>query len=143
MTLSNAIASSNGRYTIVATNPLGAATSAVAFVSVYGAPPTFVQQPASTEVLQGSSVTLNSLASGSGPITYQWSFYGTNLPGGTRSQLVLTSVTPATAGPYFVVAANTFGATTSVTAQVSVNNSIVLAQSLTNEAGARCCWPCA
>jgi parallel beta-helix repeat protein len=133
LTISNVNTGSNGSYTVVATNTLGGTTSAVAYVSVYGTPPAFTQQPASIEVLEGSSVTLNSLATGNTPLSYQWCFYGTNLPGKTSRQLILTSVTPASAGPYFVVATNAYGATNSATAQLTVNESIVLVQPLTNQ----------
>lgn len=136
LTLSNVNTGDNGSYTVVATNTFGVTTSAVAYVTVYGSPPaspTFTQQPTSIEVLQGSSVTFNSLATGTAPVSYQWCFYGTNLPGKTSSQLILPSVTSAAAGPYFVVASNAYGATNSATAQLTVNQSIVLLQPLTNQ----------
>jgi hypothetical protein len=106
LTLSNVNTGTNGSYSVVATNTVGGTTSAVAYISVFGARPVFTQQPASIEVLEGSSVTFNSVASGTSPLSYQWRFYGTNLPGKTSRQLVLSSVTSAAAGPYFVVATN-------------------------------------
>jgi len=131
--LSNVNSGITGSYTVVATNPIGETTSLVASINVFGVPPTFTQQPASIEVLEGSTVTLNSRASGTSPLSYQWYFSGTNLPAGTNQQLVLSSVTLATAGPYFVVATNAFGVTTSATAQLTVNQSIVLLQPLSNQ----------
>ena len=133
LTLSNVNTGTNGSYSVVATNTVGGTTSAVAYISVFGARPVFTQQPASIEVLEGSSVTFNSVASGTSPLSYQWRFYGTNLPGKTSRQLVLSSVTSAAAGPYFVVATNAYGATNSAVAQLTVNQSIVLLQPLTNQ----------
>jgi hypothetical protein len=129
---SNVTAAISGNYSVVATNTVGSVTSLVAWISVYGVPPAFTQQPVSVEVLEGSTVTLNSLATGSAPLRYQWCFQGTNLPAQTNRQLVLTSISPAAAGQYFVIASNAFGATNSVTAQVAVNQSLVLQQPLSN-----------
>jgi alpha-tubulin suppressor-like RCC1 family protein len=108
-------------------------TSVVVTINVFGSPPTFTQQPASVEVLEGSTVTLNSLANGTAPLSYQWNFYGTNLPAQTNRQLTFTSVTLANAGPYFVTATNAVGSTNSVVAQLTVNQSLVITQPLTNQ----------
>lgn len=131
--ISNVSARNTGVYRAMATNSVGATNSLTCFVNVVGVSPTFTQQPASVEVLQGSTATFSSLASGTSPLSYQWCFYGTNLLGATNRQLVLTSVTPASSGPYFVVATNAYGATNSATAQLTVNQSMVLAQPLTNQ----------
>lgn len=133
LVLSNVTTAVNGSYTVLATNAYGSVTSAAVFISVSGLPPTFTQQPASREVLEGSTVTFNSLASGTTPLAYQWKFYGTNLPNQTNRQLTLIAVTPARSGPYFVTASNAVGATNSLTAQLTVNQSLVLTQPLSNQ----------
>ena len=138
-TLTNLNYANSGNYQVVATNSIGTATSLPASVFPFGLPPAIARQPASVEVLQGSSVTFNILATGSGPISYQWFFHGTNLPGATNHQLVLPSVSLASSGAYFVVVTNLYGATTSTNAELTVNQSIILVQPLTNqvvEAGA-------
>jgi hypothetical protein len=133
LTLSNLNSANSGSYQVVATNILGSTTSLVASVVVLGSSPVLTQQPVSTEVLQGSTVTFNSRATGTSPLSFQWYFNGTNLPGASNQQLILPSVTPASSGAYFVVVTNLYGMATSTIAQLTVNQSIVLLQPLTNQ----------
>jgi hypothetical protein len=44
-------------------------------------PPAITVQPTNETVLTGNTVTFSLTASGAGPLTYQWLFNGTNLPG--------------------------------------------------------------
>lgn len=133
LTLSNVNSANSGSYRVVATNYVGGTTSQIASVFSIGTIPTLTQQPASKEVLQGSTVTFNSLATGSTPLSYQWYFNGTNLPGATNRQLILVSVSPAAVGGYFVRVTNLYGTAISTTAQLTVNQSIILLQPLTNQ----------
>lgn len=133
LTLSNVTSANSGQYTLRASNSYGAVTSAVVFISVSGTAPAFTQQPASREVLVGSSVTFNSLATGTSPLTYQWKFHGTNLPAQTNRQLTLFAVTAAHNGPYFVTASNAIGTTNSLVAQLLVNQSLLLSAPLSNQ----------
>ena len=47
---------------------------------------------------------------GTGPLTYQWTRNGTNVPGATTSALALNNMQVANAGTYNVVVSNAFGA---------------------------------
>jgi alpha-tubulin suppressor-like RCC1 family protein len=71
----------------------------------------------------GSSVLFTSSAVGAWPLSYQWQFNGTNLPGANRSWLMLTNVQTANAGSYKVTVTNVSGAATSLGGQLSVVNS--------------------
>src|SRR5207244_3828725 len=51
----------------------------------------------------GSTVTLSTEASGTGPISYQWNKGGMNIAGATNSSLVLGNVTQNDAGTYCVL----------------------------------------
>ena len=53
---------------------------------------TIVTQPVSTNVLAGANVSMAVTAFGSGPVTYQWRFNGTNIGGATSNSLVLANV---------------------------------------------------
>ncbi len=132
LTLTNLNSVNSGSYRVVATNYIGGTTSLVASIYLLGTIPSLVQQPVSLEVLRGSTVTFNSLATGSSPLSYQWYFNGTNLPGATNRQLVLPAVSLASSGAYFVTVTNPFGTTNSTNAQLIVNQSIILLQPLTN-----------
>lgn len=78
--------------------------------------PFIVQQPASQSVLISKSATMQVVAVGTQPLTYQWMHYGTNLAGATRSTLSLNNVQAKDGGPYTVGVANTFGSVLSGTA---------------------------
>jgi hypothetical protein len=131
LTLSNVHPGLEGNYQLVATNVIGVSTSRVAGIGVLGSAPVFTEQPVSRELLEGSTFSISSRAFGS-PFTYQWFFYGTNLPSQTNRQLLLSPVAASSVGPYYVVASNPFGRTTSSVAQVTINRSIVIENGLTN-----------
>jgi hypothetical protein len=118
-TITNAVASNAGSYTVVITNSAGTVTSNAAVVSVIPLAPVFTSQPLSQTVNAGSSVTLS--ASGSGlSITYQWYLNNIAIPGATSSTYTIASVTSASAGSYTVKATNGGGSVTSNAAILTV-----------------------
>jgi hypothetical protein len=83
--------------------------------------PSIVQQPATnTPVGIGGNVYLNVTAMGLGPLSYQWSFAGTNLVGQTNYFLSLSDIQTEQQGNYQVVVSNPYGAVTSAVAQVTL-----------------------
>jgi hypothetical protein len=82
--------------------------------------PVFTTQPLSQFATNGDNVTLNAVAGGPGPISFQWLFNNSPLPGATNTNLVLTSVQRANTGSYQLVAANPFGAIRSAVATLTV-----------------------
>jgi hypothetical protein len=83
--------------------------------------------PANQTVAVGNNAALSVSAVGSGPLSYQWRHYGTNLPGRTSQVLAFASVQPSDAGQYDVVVANSGGSITSAApaAVISVINPAV------------------
>jgi len=83
-------------------------------------------QPHSTNVLAGSNATFNVVAGGQAPLSYRWSFNGTNLANGgriggaTTSNLLITAVIAGDAGNYRVVVSNSISSVTSVVATLTV-----------------------
>ncbi len=77
--------------------------------------PEIIDPPESFRVLAGTNVTFSvGLApSTNGPVTYQWRFFGINIPGATGPTLTLTNVQTVNNGYYTVVVANTNGVVTS------------------------------
>ncbi len=57
---------------------------------------------------------------GARPITYQWQFNGTNIPGATNANLKLLNVQPNQVGPYQLLIANRYGAVLSPGAVLNV-----------------------
>lgn len=80
----------------------------------------FVRQPMSQATLAGNSIFLSAAPAGSGPISYQWMYNGTNLPGATHAYLTVPGSQSANAGDYSVIISNTQGACTSLVASVTV-----------------------
>jgi hypothetical protein len=73
-------------------------------------------QPQSVVTSAYSSVEFSVGVSGTAPLSFQWQFNGTNLPGATSSRLTITNVTQDSLGSYSVVVSNNSGSTSSTTA---------------------------
>jgi hypothetical protein len=83
-------------------------------------PPTLLTWPTNQFVALGSNVTLAVTASGTPPLSFQWLFYGTNLPTATNSTLNLQPSTLSDTGPYSVLVSNAYGRATSPAAVLTV-----------------------
>ena len=119
LTISGAQTSNAGSYTVAVANSWGAITSAVASLSVYLAPG-LSTQPQNQSVGQGTNASFSVAASGSAPLSYQWSFNGAALSGATASTLTIPGAQTNSAGSYTVAVANSWGAITSAVATLSV-----------------------
>jgi sugar lactone lactonase YvrE len=78
-------------------------------------------------VTAAATTTLAPLVAGTAPITYQWLFDGTNIPGATLAALTLTNVQAADAGSYQLNVSNSFGSSTSAITVLSVTNAPMIA----------------
>jgi hypothetical protein len=77
-------------------------------------------QPANLATYVGGPATFNVGLTGTGPYSYQWQFYGTNLPAATNNPLVLTNAHFSDSGPYSVIVTNAFGTIQSADATLTV-----------------------
>jgi hypothetical protein len=118
--LSNVQPTQAGSYCVVITNSSGNATSAVASLTV-DAPPSITVQASSQAVMVGQNASFSVVASGTTPLSYQWSLNGTALSGATSSALTLANVQTTDAGNYTVVVTNSLGSVTSALATLTVN----------------------
>jgi hypothetical protein len=127
LTLNNVAAGDAGSYTVVVQNNVNpAATSAAAVLTVNAAPadtaPVITTQPASQTVDAGADVTFSVVATGTAPLSYQWSKDGTAISGATSASLTLNNVAAGDAGSYTVVVQNNVNpAATSAAAVLTVN----------------------
>lgn len=80
--------------------------------------PTFILHPQSIEVAPGSTATLTAYALSQEPLDYQWYFENNPIPGATETNLVLSDITDANVGSYYLVASNSLGVVTSSVATV-------------------------
>jgi hypothetical protein len=113
----NATTNQQGVYTVAVFNGGGAVVSISATVSVR-ALPKFVLHPQSENVVPGTNMVLKALATGDGPISYQWRFEGVDIPGATDTNLPIANVQLEQAGAYDVVATDSVGSSASLPATI-------------------------
>jgi len=119
LSVSNAQTSDTGNYSVVVTNLLTSATSAVATVTAV-VPPAIVTQPKGRSVPVSLPTTFNATASGGAPLSYQWQLNGTNLSGATSNNYTNPAVTTNDVGAYQLVVTNSVGVVTSSVAMLTI-----------------------
>ena len=108
-----------GNYSVLVSSPAGTTNSLAAALYVV-LPPRFTQQPASRTVTVGDSVTLTAVATGTGPLQYQWSVNGTNIVGATNSTLALAALRTDQSGGYRVKVTDSLASADSDVATLTV-----------------------
>ena len=125
LSISNIQTNDSGSYWLVASNAVGAVTSATATLDVLGAPRITVQ-PASHYGLLGRDTSFRVTAAGVSPLSYQWYFNGSplsdqgRLAGTTSPTLTIENVQAGDDGSYSVVVSNALGSVTSSVATLSL-----------------------
>ncbi len=140
LVLSNVQPSQAGEYRLTATNTYGSVTLSNILLMVEGSTnrPVIVQSPADRSVREGSNTTFSVLATGDGPLRYQWQRNGVNLLNATNSSLSLSNLTVLQAGSYRASVSNNAGAVASAPALLTVLQTpliTVMPESRTNLAG--------
>ncbi|MGA2542527.1 MAG: hypothetical protein ABSG78_13315 [Verrucomicrobiota bacterium] len=118
LTLNHVGLTNSGSYALLVTNNIGGALSSNAVLTVV--PLVIDAQPKSIAgpVLAGTSVTFYFNVWSTVPLSYQWLFNGTNLPGATYANLQIINVTPLNSGAYSVLISNSFGSVLSSNAML-------------------------
>lgn len=119
-TRTNVVLTNSGAYTVVVTNAGGSITSAPAWLTIIGAP-SITNQPASQIVNLGANVTFTTGVAGTGPLTFQWRFNGTNIAGATTNTYSISNVQATNQGNYSLLVTNSAGSTVSSNASLTVN----------------------
>ncbi len=119
--VTNASTAMAGTYTVTIHNAFGdASTSGVVVDISPSTRPVITQQPYAGTRYVGGRVTMSVLASGTPPLTYQWSHAGTAIAGATNATLTLTNLQSSDAGSYVVTVSNVVGPTPSVATTLNV-----------------------
>jgi hypothetical protein len=82
--------------------------------------PNITSQPQPITVSAGDNASFIVAATGSPPLSYQWSLNNTNIQGATNSTLTISNVAQTDLGNYAVVVTNGFGSVTSSNAMLSM-----------------------
>jgi hypothetical protein len=83
--------------------------------------PFFTMLPSLRALNAGSDAFIGPSITGTAPLSYQWRFYGTNLPNATNSLLSLHNLQSADTGPYSLIVSNPFGSATGTVANVVIS----------------------
>jgi hypothetical protein len=84
-----------------------------------------VCQPANQVAAFNSTATFSVLAGGATPLSFQWQFNDTNVPGATNSSYSVIHAQQGNSGNYSVIVSNAYGSVTSVLVMLTVNEPIV------------------
>ena len=123
--LTNVQLTDNGSYAVEVFSAFGAEQSSNALLSV-GVPPSILVQPTNQALVGGGTATFGVVATGTLPLSYQWSQDGTDLTDGGRilgannPDLVINNVVLDDAGLYSIVVSNTWGSAISSNAMLTV-----------------------
>ncbi len=116
------VSSDNGAtFTVKVTNVAGSQTSNAATLTV-SVPPSIATQPQNQTVSVGSMATFSVVATGTAPLSYQWSKKGTVISGATGSSYTTPATVSGDNGATFTVkVTNVAGNQTSSAATLTVN----------------------
>ena len=96
-------------------------TAGIATAVAPATAPVITTQPQPQTTTIGAGATFTVVATGTAPLTYQWSRDGVTRSGATGATLVLTNAQVADAASYAVIVSNAVGSTPSNTASLTVN----------------------
>ena len=118
------VADSGAVFTVLITNAVSSVTSSSATLTVNPAPvaPSITTQPAAQTVNAGQTASFSVTATGTAPLSYQWTKNGTNISGATSSSYTTPATSSAdNAAVYAVTVSNSAGTVTSSNASLTVN----------------------
>lgn len=97
--------------------------------------PVITLAPTSLEAYVGQTPSFTVQAIGSPAPVYQWQFYGTDLPGQTSTQLVLSAIQASQSGPYSIIVSNSAGVTNAAfTVAVTTKPLLAVTEAMSSEA---------
>ena len=128
-------ADNNAQFAVAVSNSAGSATSNAAVLTVTNpvVAPAITTQPANQSVIAGKTATFTVAATGTAPLTFQWSKNGAAISGATSSAYTTPAETTADNNAQFTVAvSNSAGSATSTSATLTVGAATLLLNSSTS-----------
>jgi alpha-tubulin suppressor-like RCC1 family protein len=120
LVLRNVLPEQAGAYAVMVSNAHGSVKSTPAVLSLV--PLLIKSQPQNQVTFIGATVTFKVEAYSGAPLSYQWRFNGTDLPGATNYTLVVSNLRWGQAGIYSVKVSNSLGEVTTTDASLGVVN---------------------
>lgn len=108
-----------GLYSVVISNPYGVLSSRAAELIVH-TPPAITLEPSSQAVPEGTAASFAVEATGSEPLTFEWTKDGGSVPGGNGPRLSIPAADSRDTGTYRVTVSNPWGTATSEAVTLSV-----------------------
>jgi hypothetical protein len=124
-TVTGVTAASAGTYTVAVTGTCGTVISSGAVLTL-GTAPAITTQPQGQGGCSGNAVTFSVVATGTGPLTYQWRKGGANITGATSASYTINNASTADNGNYDVVVTGACGSVTSTVAALNVTGAVQL-----------------
>jgi uncharacterized repeat protein (TIGR03803 family) len=90
--------------------------------------PVFVVQPTNQVVPAGATISINASPFSVIPLSYQWLFNATNLPGATNATLTFPALGFSNSGTYSLLVTNSYGSSLSSNAIITVVPALVITQ---------------
>ena len=118
-TVESVIATSPGNYSVRVTGPGGSATSLTGTLSLQVAP-VVSAQPANQYKAAGQSATFSVVATGTGPLSYQWSKDGVPILGANSASYAIAAVSAEHVGRYSLSVSNAVGSVLSQEAELVI-----------------------
>src|SRR5208283_3883551 len=116
------IGDNGSSFSVVVTNAEGSQSSNTVFLSVSAVAPSITTQPQNQSVNVSASATFSVVASGTAPLSYQWSKNGTAITGATSASYTTPATVIGDNGSTFTVTVtNSAGSKTSNPATLTVN----------------------
>lgn len=118
-----ALADSGAQLSVIVRNNVGSVTSPTATLTVTAVLPSIIMQPQHQSVVAGTTATFVVAATGSAPLTFQWSKNGAPITAATSAAYVTPAEPVGDSGALFKVSiSNTEGTVISTAARLTVTN---------------------
>ena len=125
LTITNASMANDGTYFMTSTNALGGSQTPNVTVTVTAFPVTITLEPTNQTVFQNYETTFSMMATGSPPISFQWSGNGASIPGATSTNYSFVATLANNGEVFSCLASNDISGTPYTAASSNVTLTVI------------------